>query len=1057
VGGPPEQLRVRLLGGLDVEGLDERTIGSRKARTLVKVLALARGAPVAADAVVEALWPGGDEPAKPMDQIGVLVSRLRSVLGSDRLLRTDAGWALTVDWLDVVELEDRVEEASARLAAGSPTAARAAARAALALVRGELLADEPDPVWAEPDRVAAARVTARARVVAAEAALALGDPGEAAAVAEGALDHDPYDEAALRTLMRAHAAAGRPASALAAYARVRERLSEDLGVDPVADTEDLHTTILLGDLVAAVPASPAGPARAALVGRSLELSSLDRHFAIAERGEAVAVIVEGEAGVGKSALISSWVTSAAVHALVLVGRCDELGRGLPLQPVLDGLAAHLRRLPRDETAEVLADAAASLGPLLGPIAGERPAETQPTTITDASAGQALLYADLLASIQRAGGDRPVVVVVEDVHLAAASTVEWLRYAAHRGQRLMVVASRRTNEGTTVEGAQVIDLGPLDLDAVAELVGHARAADLHTRSGGNPLFLVELANVRDDELPASLREAVAARVDVLGEAGATLRAAAVLGTDVDVDLLAGVVGASVASLLEHLDAGVRSRLIEERDGALSFRHELVREALVAGATAARRAFVHREAARVLNDRSRHDPLEVAWHAARGGDVDMASSALVAAAAMAYDRYDVTLAADLLDEALTMVDSADARLARARVRIARWDTAGAQADTARALELGSGAQGLEVAAWVEYYRRDYDMALRYAEEAVASTTDPGLRASCLAMSGRVLHARGDLPEAEPRLAEAVGTAPAAVRGFAQVWMASLRTHQGRPAEAGDLMDRAFAQRQWLGHPFVVHHGYMWRTIALGQRGHVLEALRASEEARRAANAAGATGVRFTFAADNVHSWLLRGLGQLEQADELSARVLEATTAEGSRSTNEQRHASMLDLLDGRLLAGDLDGAAAAIEQAAPVETLHGTMAWHHRQRYWVQCARFALATGDLDAAGERAARAVADADQRGSDRYGLFGRVVAARVAVGLGEPLDHDAVDVVLSGLDRCGSLEAWLVTAELAAATGLDRWWRDAERRAGALVAVAGEHAEPLRQWIAGRFAALGR
>jgi hypothetical protein len=168
-------------------------------------------------------------------------------------------------------------------------------------------------------------------------------------------------------------------------------------------------------------------------------------------------------------------------------------------------------------------------------------------------------------------------------------------------------------------------------------------------------------------------------------------------------------------------------------------------------------------------------------------------------------------------------------------------------------------------------------------------------------------------------------------------------------------------------------------------------------------------------------------------------------------------MLDLLDGRLLAGDLDGTAVALERAAPVETLHGTMAWHHRQRYWVQCARFALATGDLETARTRAQQAIVDADQRGSARYGSFARVIAARVAVKAGEPLDHDAIDAVLSTLERCGGLEAWWVTAELADATGVDLWWRDADRRAGALVAGSGEHAEPLRQWIGNRFAALGR
>ena len=148
--GTPEQLRVRLLGGLDIEGLDERAIGSRKARTLVKILALGRGAPVSADAVVEALWPSDDVPAKPMEQIGVLVSRLRAVLGSERLVRSDAGWALTVDWLDIVELEERVEEAAARLAAGQPDGGAGRRRAALALVRGEFLADEPDPCGPRP-------------------------------------------------------------------------------------------------------------------------------------------------------------------------------------------------------------------------------------------------------------------------------------------------------------------------------------------------------------------------------------------------------------------------------------------------------------------------------------------------------------------------------------------------------------------------------------------------------------------------------------------------------------------------------------------------------------------------------------------------------------------------------------------------------------------------------------------------------------------------------------------------------------------------------------------
>ncbi|MGQ0576920.1 MAG: AfsR/SARP family transcriptional regulator, partial [Pseudonocardia sp.] len=190
-------MRTRLLGGLEIEGLRPAQVGSRKARTLVKVLALGRGAPVPAGRVIDALW-GDEPPARPLEQVGVLVSRLRAVLGVERLERDDTGWSLRVDWLDVVELDDRVREAADRLAAGRPAAARAAARAALALVRGELLADEPDAPWAEADRVTVARQVARARVLVAQGALAMGDAAEAAASAEAALDRDPYDEVALR-------------------------------------------------------------------------------------------------------------------------------------------------------------------------------------------------------------------------------------------------------------------------------------------------------------------------------------------------------------------------------------------------------------------------------------------------------------------------------------------------------------------------------------------------------------------------------------------------------------------------------------------------------------------------------------------------------------------------------------------------------------------------------------------------------------------------------------------------------------------------------------------
>jgi DNA-binding SARP family transcriptional activator len=1047
------ELRVRLFGGLEVEGVSVRDLGSRKARTLVKLLTLGRSAPVSADRIIDALW-SDDPPARPLEQVGVLVSRLRPTLGAERIRRTDAGWCMAVDWFDLIELEARVDETAARLEAGSHVAALAAATAALALVRGEFLADEPDARWADTDRTAAERVVARARVLTAEAALVTGRPADAAAAADNALDHDPYDEAALRVLMRAHAAAGRPASALAAYARVRERLSEDLGVDPVDETEALHTAVLLGQ-VSAIRRTEVPTRDMSIVGRADELDRLDRALADASAGQAAAVVVEGEAGIGKTALLDVWIPRARSTALVLTGRCDELGRDLPLQPLLDGLAAHLRELTSEESMVVLADAAPLLGPLLGRLPAARDV-TEPTTVVDHAVGQAALFANLLAVIERSAGDRAAVVVVEDIHLAGASTLEWLQFAVRRGARLMVLASKRPGEGLMLAGADVLSLGPLHVEAVAQLVGDDRAGELYSRSGGHPLFLVELAAADSSELPTSVRDAVAARMDGLGETAATLRAAAVLGSDVDIDALAGVVGLTVPELLEHMDTGVRERIIEERGGVLAFRHELVREALVADTTAARRAYIHREAARVLRDRPGHDPLEVAWHAQRGGAFEDAAATLIDAAAIASDRYDTLAAEDLLGRAIGLHDTTRARIARARARIARWDMDGAREDARHALDHGGGAEALEVAAWVEYYRRDYDLAFRYAEEAVERSDDDGLRSSCLGMTGRVLHAKGDLDGGDERLTEATAAAPPSVRGFTRVWLAGVRMHQGRPDEAIELVDLAMMQPSWLGHPFARHHGQMFRVLALGQRGRLTEALASTEAGRAASLESGEQGQRFVIVADNVRSWLLRSVGRLSEADDLSVQSCELGAAYGP-STNEMRCAAMLDLIDGRLFAGDLDGAVGAVERAVEIETFRGTMAWHHRERYGVQRARLALLAGDRDTALELASGVEADARARGSRRYEVLAHAHVALAQAALGMKLDHDELELALAPVDECAVLEGWWITAELAAATREDRWWRAAERRAGALISNAGEHADSLQQWVASRFSVLGR
>src|SRR4029077_5443848 len=106
---------------------------------------------------------------------------------------------------------------------------------------------------------------------------------------------------------------------------------------------------------------------------------------------------------------------------------------------------------------VLGGAGRVLGPLLGRFSAGA-GEPGPTTVADPAARQARLVASLLAAVQRAAGGRTAVIVVEDIHLAGASTVEWLRFAVRRGRRLLIIATMRP-EGPVISGADRLRVRP----------------------------------------------------------------------------------------------------------------------------------------------------------------------------------------------------------------------------------------------------------------------------------------------------------------------------------------------------------------------------------------------------------------------------------------------------------------------------------------------------------------------------------------------------------------------------------------------------------------------
>ena len=232
-----KSLAVRVLGDFGVDGVEPQAIGSRKARLALLLLALAEGQVVPSDVLIDALWADA-APTRPGDQLAVLMSRLRSVLGRDRIEHRDHGYVLRCDWLDAAELAMLTDEVERRRGAGNVVGAAAAARVALSLLRGSTPVPVPGE-WAQLRQAGLERLASRGRLAAATALLEAGDWVAAADAAAAALERDPYEEAALRVLLRAYVMGGQAAAALAAYASARDRLADELGTDPSPETTAL--------------------------------------------------------------------------------------------------------------------------------------------------------------------------------------------------------------------------------------------------------------------------------------------------------------------------------------------------------------------------------------------------------------------------------------------------------------------------------------------------------------------------------------------------------------------------------------------------------------------------------------------------------------------------------------------------------------------------------------------------------------------------------------------------------------------------------------------------
>ena len=640
-------MQFAVLGPLDVldaagEAVD---VGGAKPRALLSLLLLNANRVVSVDRIVDELW-GADAALSTAQTLQTYVSALRRALEPDRgprrppqlLLTRAPGYLIdTRDVrVDVAAFVELVAEGERLLGVGEAAAAELAYDQALGMWRGEPYAELTDEsARAERARLRELRLLAYEKR--AEAMVSAGRSAQAVADLERLTHEHPLREQLAAIHMTALYHSGRQADALEAYRVCREHLNDELGIDPSPALRELEQAILRQDLhvreqltvrqaartgphaaSASVPASTSASAsttvatstaeHGALVGRRGEQARLRDAMAAVAAGHGRGIVLEGEAGIGKTRLAESAAADAAQRGWRTAwSRCADTAGAPAMWPwrhVFDVLGSPVNAAPND---------------------------------SDPDAQRFALFQSMLNMLRTLSAQQPVAIVIDDAQAADESSLDFLRVLAQNldSLRVLLVVTVRT-VGEPLAPAVVECLAALareravarlplsglsDPDVhelVVHLVGDADAdrlaPALRSRTDGNPFFITELVQLLRSErrlghavadIPPSIRDVLDLRVNRLPDATRQLlRVAAVIGRNVPLDVLADAAAQEPAVVIEALEPAVLAGLLTEDNTTWGWRfsHALVQEILVAGLAGLARARLHGRVALALERRS-----------------------------------------------------------------------------------------------------------------------------------------------------------------------------------------------------------------------------------------------------------------------------------------------------------------------------------------------------------------------------------------------------------------------------------------------------------------------
>ncbi|SDY00592.1 AAA ATPase domain-containing protein [Geodermatophilus africanus] len=715
-----------------------------------------------------------------------------------------------------------------------------------------------------------------------------------------------------------------------------------------------------------------------LVGRDAELTRLLTTVDRALEGRAGAVLLAGDAGVGKTRLLDELAARAAERGLrVLTGHCVDLGDvGLPYLPFVDLLrpVAAGSGLP-----ELLAGRGAPAVP--EPPPGDvadlgRPLVRRPV----ADGGRLQLFESVAALLGEVAAETPLLVVLEDLHWADRSSRDLLRYLLARlaDEPIALVASYRSDdlhrrhplrpllaELVRLPGVERLELAPLPDDAVGALVRGLAAGvpertveDVVARAEGNAFYAEELlaAGLAGETLPLGLTDVLLARVEQLGEAAQrVLRVAAVAGRRVRHDLVAAVSGLPPAELEAALAEAVHHHLlVVSGDGRYRFRHALLREAILADLLPGERVRLHATtAAHLAATPGAGTAAELAHHARASNDLAGAFTASLEAAAEACRAGAPAEQLQHLEAALALwpaVPDAASRAGQDQPALLLDSAAAARAagEPQRAVAL-----------------------VRAALDLLGPDGDPVERARVHYRLAQALSGVEDQAAAHRESTRALGLVPADPPSVVRTWAAATHARTswslGRRAEAEAAAREALAAADALG----LDSAWADTAVSLARMGVSDDLTGRLEEALVRARRSGDTDVelRVLFNLAVVPYETGDVAATLRWVDEALVRAAELGV-EWSFYGAELRHLGV----SARYVSGDWDGSLELAEALARVPPMaahvRGRPAGSGRAR-----RPDGSRTGGL---GARAgcppgrARPAAAGDRRGADRPGRLGR-------------------------------------------------------------------------------------